>query len=200
MVKQIGAGLLAITLGTGIAWFATDFLQPPKPEQSQATSTPLPEGGNFTLQSIHGPVSLSDFHGKVVVLYFGYTACPDICPTSMATLKGALNQLTPEEILQVQGIMVSVDPERDTLEHTNAYAQYFHPNIIGITGKQATLQEITRRYNAFYHKVAMEGSSMGYTIDHSAILYVIDKAGNLREQVEHAVPPAQLADAIRRWL
>lgn len=200
MLKQITAGLLAMTLGVSIAWFATDLLQPPMLKQPQTTSTPLPTGGDFTLQTVKGPISLSDFHGKVVVLYFGYTACPDICPTSMSTLKGALNQLTPEEASQVQGIMVSVDPERDTPQHTNAYAQYFHPNIIGITGKQEALQEITRRYNAFYHKVAMEGSAMGYTIDHSAILYVIDKEGNLQEQVEHAVPPAQLADAIRSWL
>lgn len=200
MIKQIAGGLLAVTLGIGTAWFASDFLKAPSAEQPQTVSTPMPEGGDFTLQSADGPVSLSDFRSKVVVLYFGYTACPDICPTSMATLKGALNQLAPEEVSQVQGIMVSVDPERDTLEHTNTYAQYFHHNIIGVSGEQENLREITKRYNAFYRRVEMKDSSMGYTIDHSAILYVIDKEGKLREQVEHAVPPAQLANAIRRWL
>ncbi len=200
MIKQIAGGLAAAALGISIAWLAGDYLKTSSPQQPQTTSTPMPVGGDFTLQSINGPVKLSDFRGKIVVLYFGYTACPDICPTSMATLKGALNQLTPEEIAQVQGIMVSVDPERDTLEHTNTYAQYFHPHIIGVSGEQENLREITKRYNAFYRKVEMKNSSMGYTIDHSAILYVIDKQGKLREQVEHAVPPVQLADAIRKWL
>ncbi|WGZ94634.1 MAG: SCO family protein [Candidatus Thiothrix putei] len=198
MLKQIIGVVLAVLLGVGGAWFVAGFLSPD--ETLSQAPLPLPKGGDFTLQAVQGAVSLSDFQGKVVVLYFGYTACPDICPTSMATLKAALAQLTPVELSQTQGLFVSVDPERDTLEHIQRYVGYFHPSLIGVSGSQAELLEITRRYNAFYRKVEVPGSAMAYTIDHSAILYVIDKDGQVREQVQHAVPPAELAAAIRRHL
>jgi protein SCO1/2 len=187
-----------MVLGAGGAWFVAGFLSPDTAVSDAAL--PLPQGGDFTLQGVKGAVNLRDFRGKTVVLYFGYTACPDICPTSMATLKAALGQLNAAELQQVQGLFVSVDPERDTLEHLQRYVGYFHPNLVGVSGEQAQLQEITRRYNAFYRKVEVPGSAMAYTIDHSAILYVIDKQGQVREQVQHAVPPAELAAAIRRWL
>lgn len=198
MLKQILGIALAVIIGAGGAWVTADFLNV-NTTRNSATS-PLPQGGDFTLQGVNGPVNLHDFRGKTVVLYFGYTACPDICPTSMATLKAALGQLDAAEVQQVQGLFVSVDPERDTLEHIQRYVSYFHPNLVGVSGEQAQLQEITRRYNVFYRKVDVPGSAMAYTIDHSAILYVIDKQGQVREQVQHAVPPAELTTAIRRWL
>lgn len=198
MLKQIIGIVLAMALGAGGAWFvAGSFSQ--NTTVSEA-ALPLPQGGDFTLQGVKGAVSLSEFGGKTVVLYFGYTACPDICPTSMATLKAALNQLNETELPQVQGLFVSVDPERDTLEHIQRYVGYFHPSLIGVSGEQAQLQEITRRYNAFYRKVEVPESAMAYTIDHSSVLYVIDQQGQVREQVQHAVPPAELVAAIRRWL
>jgi len=197
MLKQALGILIAAALGIGIAWYAVQLRAPNSAASSTAT---LPPGGDFTLQSVNGPVRLSDFRGKVVILYFGYTACPDICPTSMATLKQALAPLSAAELAQVQGIFVSVDPERDSLEHLQTYAKFFHPNIIGVSGKPDTVLEIARRYNAFYRKVDMPGSAMGYSIDHSAILYVIGKDGKLREQVQHALPPAELTAAIRKLL
>ncbi len=189
---------MAVALGGGAAWYVSGWFG--TAEVASNAPLPLPEGGDFTLQSAKGAVNLADFRGKVVVLYFGYTACPDICPTSMATLKGAMAQLTPAEVQQVQGLFVSVDPERDTLEHLQRYVGYFHPSLIGVSGAQPDLLAITQRYGAFYRKVEVPGSAMAYTIDHSAILYVIDKDGKVREQVQHAVPPAELAAAIRRHL
>ena len=201
MGKQLVGIALAIALGVGCAWLAVHYLQPPA-ESTPATAAVgnLPPGGDFTLQSVQGAVNLADLRGKVVVLYFGYTACPDICPTSMATLKSALNQLTPAEVAQVQGLLVSVDPERDTLEHVQTYAHYFHPQIRGITGSPAAIAAVTKQYQAFYRKVPMPGSAMAYSIDHSASLYIIDKQGQLRELVQHATPPTALAAAIRRYL
>jgi protein SCO1/2 len=199
MWKQALAVLLAVVLGTGVAWFAVQWRTAPD-SLSTTSDQPLPIGGDFTLQSVKGPVHLADFRGKVVVLYFGYTACPDICPTSMATLKGAFGQLTPAELQQVQGIFVSVDPERDSLEHIQQYASYFHPAIMGLSGTLPELEKVAKDYAAFFRKVEMPGSAMAYTIDHSAILYVIDKDGKVRELVQHAVPPAELAAAIRRLL
>ena len=198
MWKQMVGLLLAVVLGVGGAWLFTSTGSLSSGENKP--DLPLPQGGDFTLQSAHGSVNLADFRGKVVVVYFGYTACPDICPTSMATLKAALALLTPAEAAKVQGLFVSVDPERDTLEHIQRYVSYFHPSLIGVSGTQAELQEITRRYGAFYRKVEVPGSAMAYTIDHSAVLYVIDQQGKLQEKVQHAMPPAELAAAIRHWL
>lgn len=196
MLKQLLGVVLAIVLGVGSAWYATHWFD----EDATPVGTMLAGGGDFTLQSANGLVNLSDFRNKVVILYFGYTACPDICPTSMATLKQGLKQLTSTELVQVQGIFISVDPERDTPEHVQQYAQYFHPNIMGVTGKPEVLAEVAKRYNVTYRKVAMEGSSMGYTIDHSAMLYLINKDGRVRQQVQHVVPADELAAAIRQLM
>ncbi len=200
MFRQILGIMVAVALGVVVAWYGVKLRPSPDTPTSTQQASKLPAGGDFTLQSVKGPVSLHDFKGKVVVLYFGYTACPDICPTSMGTLKAALGQLTQQELQQVQGIFVSVDPERDTLEHVQTYANYFHPNIIGISGKLDELNALAKRYGAFFRKVEMPGSAMAYTIDHTAILYVLDKDGKLREMVQHASPPAELAADIRKYL
>jgi protein SCO1/2 len=198
MFKQILGIVMAVALGIVVAWYGVKLRPSPEAPAQQASN--LPAGGDFTLQSVKGPVSLHDLKGKVVVLYFGYTACPDICPTSMGTLKAALGQLTPQELQQVQGIFVSVDPERDTLEHVQTYAGYFHPNIMGLSGKLDALNVLAKQYGAFFRKVEMPGSAMAYTIDHTATLYVLDKDGKVRETVQHAAPPAELAAAIRKYL
>lgn len=199
ILKQLLGILLALALGVGGAWSATRWFG--DDAHSLLSSNPnLASGGDFALQSANGPVSLGDFRNKVVIVYFGYTACPDICPTSMATLKQGLKRLTDAELAQVQGIFISVDPERDTPEHVQKYAQYFHPNIMGVTDKPEVLAEIAKRYNVTYRKVGMEGSSMGYTIDHSALLYLIGKDGRVKKQVQHVVPADELAGDIRQLL
>ena len=93
-----------------------------------------PQGGDFTLDSVAGPVRLADLRGQVVLIYFGYTTCPDICPTNLAFLAAALRELTPDELQRVRVLFVSVDPERDDTPRLAVYAAYFHPNIQGVTG------------------------------------------------------------------
>ena len=100
-------------------------------------TTSAPTGGDFTLQSATGPVTLKDYRGKVVLLYFGYTYCPDICPTSLTATAQALGQLAPAELARVQTLFVSVDPERDTPARLKDYGAFFHPSIIGVTGTAA---------------------------------------------------------------
>ena len=199
---MIGA-LIAIVAGIAVAWGAAQWLKSTKNEAIagvQYSESLLPKGGDFAVNSEQGIIKLSDFQGKVVILYFGYTACPDICPTSMGTMKGALNLLTPEELKQVQGLLVSVDPERDTLQQVNRYAHYFHPNIRGVSSKIEDLEQVARQYDAYFRKVPMPDSALGYMMDHTSTIYVIDKAGKVQKLVEHAVPPVELAEAIRGLL
>lgn len=157
-------------------------------------------GGEFTLDSSTGPVSLKDFRGKIVALYFGYTHCPDICPTSLIAMSQAFKQLPPDEAGQVQGLFISVDPERDTLDRLAEYAGYFHPAILGITGDLEQIQEITKRYGVFFQKVNMENSNMNYAVDHSSTIFILDRNGIIQDFVRHSDSPDAIHAALKENL
>jgi protein SCO1/2 len=188
------AGLLtALVLGLVIFW------QPELPERPLPRAA-LPEGGDFTLQSAGGPVSLKDFRGKVVLVYFGYTYCPDICPTSLAATSEGLKQLTPDELARVAMIFVSVDPKRDTPARLKEYVEFFHPSIVGVTGTPENIAEIAKRYAVFYAEQKVETAGEGYVVDHSADTYVIAADGKLVAKIAHATPSDQVAASIRKYL
>lgn len=158
-----------------------------------------PQGGDFTLDSAKGPYELKSQRGKVVLIYFGYTFCPDICPTNLMLMAQAFNALKKDELARVQGVFISVDPERDTLEKLAEYTKYFHPSIIGVTGKTTQLARIAKQYGAVYHKVEDE-SGGGYLIDHSSNTYVIAPDGSLNTILPHATPPEETIRLIRKLL
>lgn len=159
-----------------------------------------PAGGELTLTSVDGPVSLSDFRGKVVLIYFGYTACPDVCPINLGYLAAALNRLADDEREDVQVLFVSVDPERDTPERVAEYAAFFAPDMIGLTGSAEDIAIAAKRYGAAYSRVELPESAMGYLVDHSAYTYIVDREGRLAATLEHATPPEETAAAIRSQL
>lgn len=140
-------------------------IEPPKP---------MPD---FTLQSINGPVSLSDFRGKIVVLYFGYTSCPDVCPTTLANLRRALNDLG-EKADQVQVILVAVDWQKDTPERVASYLSAFHPDFVGLSGTQAQIDAVTKDFFIFY-QINPPDENGYYTVDHTATTQVLDREGRL---------------------
>ncbi len=158
-----------------------------------------PSGGDFILQSPSGPFNLEEHRGKVVLIYFGYTFCPDICPTNLALMSQALNALTAEEVNRVQGVFISVDPDRDTLEKLDNYADYFHGAIVGVTGTKETLAQVARQYGAAYRKVEGE-SKGGYLVDHSSNTYVLSPDGSLHTILPHAAPPQEILELVRRLL
>ncbi|MFB9885059.1 SCO family protein [Balneatrix alpica] len=157
-------------------------------------------GGDFSLLSSEGEVALADFRGKWVVVFFGYTSCPDVCPTSLAMLGQALKQLSAEEQAQLQGLFISVDPARDTPQKLKQYASYFHPSLLGITGSEEQINQVTRAYGAFYRQVPMQESALGYAVDHTSSLYVIDPAGKLVGTLQHGLSAEQIRDALRQRL
>lgn len=184
-----------------LVWLAF-FWQPEGSGQNalsplQAAGTP--PGGDFTLDSPDGPLSLSDFRGKVVLVYFGYTFCPDVCPTSLAAMAQAFSALTDNEREKVRGVFVSVDPERDTMEVLKAYAPFFHPNIVGASGAPERIAEVARRYGVSYMKQkSVDGRP--YTVDHSAFTYLVAPDGRLAALLPHGTPAPEIVDAIRRQL
>ena len=193
-VLMVIAGLLT-TLVLGLAF----FWQPEIPERPLPKAA-IAEGGDFTLESANGPVSLKDYRGKLVLVYFGYTFCPDICPTSLAATAEGLKLLTPEEAARVAMIFISVDPERDTPARLKEYVEFFHPNMVGVTGKPEDLAEIAKRYGVFYAKQKVATAGNGYVVDHSADTYVVAPDGQLVGKIAHATPPNEVAAEIRKRL
>lgn len=140
-------------------------IEPPKP---------MPD---FTLQSASGPVSLSNFHGKVVILYFGYTSCPDVCPTTLANLRRAFNELGAEaEGAQV--LFVAVDWKKDTPERVASYLSAFHPAFVGLSGNEAQINAVTKDFGIFY-QINPPDENGYYTVDHTATTLVLDREGRL---------------------
>ena len=185
--------LAALVLGLAFFW------HPELPERPLPMAA-APAGGDFTLQSAGGPVSLQDFRGKLVLVYFGYTYCPDICPTALAATAEGLKLLTPDELARVAVIFISVDPERDTPARLKEYAEFFHPAIVGVTGSPEELAAIARRYGVFYARQPVETAGGGYVVDHTSDTYVVGVDGKLDGKIAHATPPHQVAAGIRKRL
>ncbi|MES9992613.1 MAG: SCO family protein [Candidatus Thiodiazotropha sp.] len=154
-------------------------------------------GGDFILYSSRGEFSLKQYRGKVVLLYFGYTKCPDVCPTSLAVMAQALQELTDAELKQVQGVFISVDPERDSYQVLDEYVSYFHPRLMGVTGTESEVAEVAKNYGVNYTKVNLEDSAFGYAVDHSSITYLITPGGELRFLFPHQTASFVILEAIR---
>ncbi|WP_456446385.1 SCO family protein [Thiolapillus sp.] len=157
-------------------------------------------GGDFTLRSADGPVALKDFRGKLVLIYFGYTSCPDVCPTSLGALSSALRKLSNQEMARVQPIFISVDPERDDTAKLKEYTRYFHPKMIGATADLPYLRDLAKRYGAFFRKAPIEDSSIGYAMDHSSTIYVVNEEGKLVDMIQHGGSPKLILQHIRTAL
>lgn len=138
------------------------------------------------------PITLASFKGKLVVLFFGYTHCPDVCPTTLSDMAQALKLMRPEEADKVQVLFASVDPERDTPETLKAYVPYFHPDFLGLYGTHEQVAQAAREFKITYRKHVEPGAS-GYLVDHTAGSYVLDTNGRLRLYLPFALPPADIA-------
>lgn len=158
-------------------------------------------GGDFLLTDQDGQKrSFKEFDGSYRIVYFGYTYCPDICPTSLAATAEGLKQLTPEELAKVAMIFISVDPKRDTPARLKEYAEFFHPAIVGATGTAEAIAEVAKRYGVFYAEQKVDTAGGGYVVDHSSDTFVVAPDGQLVAKIAHATPPDQVVVAIRKHL
>jgi protein SCO1/2 len=164
----------------------------------QATDvTDAPMGGDFRLTDHTGQSkSLADYRGKIVVVFFGYTHCPDACPTTMAELAGAMKQLG-DKANRVQVVFVSVDPERDTKELLAQYVPAFDSRFVGMTGTPEQVRAVADKFKVVYQKVpSASGDNKNYTVDHSAGSYIFDKTGKLRLFVNYGAGASVFAHDI----
>ncbi len=154
------------------------------------TARPSSVGGPFRLLDHNGRVvTEANFKGRPFLVFFGFTHCPDICPTALFEMSEVLKRLGPDAD-KTAALFISVDPERDTPEKLKDYVSSFHPRIFGLTGTPAEIEAVAKAYRAYAKKVPLEGG--GYTVDHSAIVYLMDKEGrfvapfNLKRSAEQA--------------
>ena len=156
-------------------------------------------GGNFTLESTRKEAtSLSDFRDKIVLLFFGYTSCPDICPISLATIREALKQLK-QDVDSVRAIFISIDPERDSLPHLQEFLGYFHPDFVGMTGSHAELRKVTQQFGVSYHRDT-SSQSAGHLIVHSGYVFLIDPESRVRALYRTDTQPKQMVADIQTLL
>ena len=155
---------------------------------------------DFTVNTIDREVTKESFKGKVLAVYFGYTYCPDVCPTSLSSLAQALNELPKEKTKNFVGLFISVDPDRDTLTNLKAYTAYFHPNFQGATSTKENIDEITSRYKSYYKKIELENSAMGYSVSHTSFIYLFDKDGKFKAKVDHFSDPSKIKESLEKIL
>jgi len=160
----------------------------------------VPRGGEFTLVGHDGPFSLSSVKSKYAIVYFGYTFCPDICPTTLNNLSHALNKLTPEEKKQFTVIFISVDPQRDTQARLKTYVEFFGKNIVALTGTEKKLKEIADQYGVKYERHIPEDGGDDYSVDHSTEAFLVNKKGEVLELIPHGMIQKNLIDLFKRNL
>lgn len=135
---------------------------------------------------------------RIRLIYFGYTHCPDICPTSLAILSLALKNTPKKQLDKIRPLFITLDPKRDTGAKTAKYAQYFHPRIEGLSGNDAQIKQLIDKYGILYQITALPESKINYAVDHSSYFYFISPNGDLLEKIPHTLNDKMITDAILR--
>ncbi len=181
-----------------LAWMGTSVIPQSSAPASRGEAL---IGGPFTLSDATGkPVTEQDFAGRYMLVYFGFTHCPDICPTGLLLIGNALEQLDPALRARVTPIFVSLDPERDTPEVMGNYVQHFSPQLVGLTGTPEQIARIAEAYKVYYRKVENEDSALGYMIDHSGYMYLMGPDGKYLAHFPHHISEASLTEGLAKFV
>ena len=185
---------------TGVAIW---IYQSKTPTQTIVSSGAALIGGPFELVDQTGATRTeADFRGRHMLIYFGYTFCPDICPTSLLAMSQGLSLLAeqaPEQAGQVVPLFITVDPERDTLEVMRGYAEHFHPDLVALTGSAEQIEGAAKSYRVYYRKAASESAS-DYLMDHSGFIYLMDAEGAYMRHFSHSATAEEIAAGLAEAL
>ncbi len=196
MKKALISSFFLIVLGViGYIWVLPSYLPEPPPARDYSAI-----GGDFTLNTVDGPVSRDDFTGQVVMLFFGFTHCPDYCLSSLATKRQVLHELTPEERERVRGLFVSVDPARDDLNTLAEYTAFFHPNIIGATSELPVVQAMADQFFASFYYVDTPDSELEYLVEHTTRTYILGPDGKVAGLFSYDASYQDILQRIRELL
>ncbi|MBY0292575.1 MAG: SCO family protein [Alphaproteobacteria bacterium] len=166
----------------------------PGPQGGEATI-----GGAFELVDQKGKVwKDTDFKGKPMLVYFGYTYCPDICPTALYNMTEAMQQLGGGKI--VQPIFITIDPQRDTSSQLQTYTQNFHKDFVMLTGSKAQVNQAIKGYKVHAARASEERGETDYLMDHSSLIYLMDKEGGYRAHFNHQSPAAEIVKRVKLYL
>ncbi len=192
-----GIAALALVVALGVWLVAGERLGPelsPKRVIGAVTS-PVSIGGPFQLVDQHGQaVTEATFRGSYLLIYFGYTFCPDACPTALGAMSGALDRLG-KDAARIRPLFITVDPERDTPAVLASYAGHFHPRLVALTGTPERIKSVAQAYRVYYAKTAQKDGP--YLIDHTSLIYVMDPQGNYLAMLRHTATPDELAERLR---
>jgi len=192
--------LTALMLSAAVLAAGCDKLLNKTPAFVNTDITGLDYAKGFSLTDHTGkPRTLQDFRGKLVVVFFGYTQCPDVCPTTMAKMATVMKELGPSS-KDVQVLFITLDPERDTQELLNAYVPAFHPSFIGLRGDAEATARTAKEFKVFYSKTPSGDDPKNYTVDHMTGSYVFDREGRVRLLVRHEAEPGAIASDLRQLL
>ncbi|MEW5829057.1 MAG: SCO family protein [Chloroflexota bacterium] len=190
--------LFVLSAVLGVALVVGIVFRTPYTFHGTVIDPPLPVT-DFTLQTANGEsFRLSDAKGKIVLLFFGYTNCPDVCPTTLATFKQVYDRLG-EDAQEVRFVMITADPDRDTPDKVAAYAARFNPEFIGLSGRLEDLESIWSELGVFVEKQDT-GSAAGYLVSHTASVHVLDRNGNLRMTFPYGTTAIDMADDLTQLL
>jgi protein SCO1/2 len=191
-VKRILASVLVLLL---VALVAGCERAPQQPALQLTDITGAEFGRGFSLADHNGHArTLADFRAKVVTVFFGFTHCPDVCPTTLAEMAQVMRELGPDAE-KVQVLFITVDPERDTAEVLRQYVPSFHASFLGLHGDADAIARTAKEFKVFYQKQALPGG--GYSVDHSAGTYIYDREGRLRLYASYGRGAAPLLHDIR---
>jgi cytochrome oxidase Cu insertion factor (SCO1/SenC/PrrC family) len=187
--------LLAATVAGGLLWYERETS--PQPGQTHVGGQ-IALGGTYRLTDQDGNSrSSTDFHGKYQLIYFGYTLCPDVCPTTLAIIAAAMDKLGPTQN-RIVSTFITIDPERDKPAALKSYLAWFGPRFVGLTGTPEQIARIEGEFCVYAKKQLLQGG--GYSIDHSSVIYLIGPDGKLVSVYDEAASPADLAKDIRQRL
>ena len=190
VVAALAAGLVFGGMVRDDAADSTGAAREPKLERYEI-------GGEFELVNQRGEhMRLSDLAGRVLVMFFGYTFCPDVCPATLARVREVKAALAPEDAARFTGVLVSVDPARDTPQRLGQYVEFFDPGFIGLTGSEEVLEDVALRYGARF-SIPEGQPEDGYLVNHSSIAYLIDPAGYVRALYYGDEPVEAIAANVR---
>jgi protein SCO1/2 len=200
MISAIVAALIAIATAAIIAWYQLTQVAVMPGQDGRAGFQPLVEvGGPFELVDHTGKaVTDANYRGEFLLVFFGYTYCPDICPTELQNVALALDELG-DKAGSVRPLFITIDPERDTVEYISQYVAHFHPRLVGLTGTTEQIERAARLYRVFYAKVE-DPQATEYLMDHSSFVYLMGRGGEFLTMFPHGIDPSRMAETIGAYV
>ena len=158
-------------------------------------------GGPFTLVDQDGETRTEkDFAGSYMLIYFGYTFCPDVCPTALQVMSHAMDRVKPEIAEKVTPVFITIDPARDTVAQLKSYVGNFHPRLVGLTGTPEQIARAAKAYRVYYGRARGDESSTEYLMDHSSVVFLMGPDGAYLTHFTHQTPPDKMAEALTAYV